>query len=149
MTRVYAMNEPALWRAAGGWAAAYAVTVVSRTAFDWFLPTDAFQVRSTVSTYTAIALFLAAGFWTAWRTNSVRSGVLVGMAMSALSAAMILVSSVVMLGIWHDPQTLQAIAQSGGMGEVFTLPLLVSVPAVILAAIGAVAKKHSPSLLRS
>ena len=43
-----------------------------------------------------------------------------------------------MLAIWHDPQTMTAIRGSGGLGEVFELPLMMVVPGVLLGTLGGV-----------
>jgi hypothetical protein len=115
--------------------------MVIRDAFDWFVPTTDFNTRSLVTTLTALALFLAAGLWVAWRSGSLRSGLLAGFVTSATAALVSIVGSALLLSIWHDPQTFAGIANSGGLGEVFELPVLLIVPATLVAAIGAAAGK--------
>lgn len=137
-----------VWRATWWWGALLASTVIVRTALDWFVPPATFETRSAITTLTAVGLFSAAGFWTAWRTRSLGAGLLAGIAMSVISAALDLTASLVMLGIWHDPATLQAIERSGGLGEVFGLPILVLVPGSCLAALGGAAGMAAASLVR-
>jgi hypothetical protein len=120
------------------WGVLSAATVITRTAFDWFVPPETFYARATASTYTAVALFLAAGFFTAWRSRSLRAGVLAGIATGLISAILVVAGSLIMLGLWHDERTLSAIERSGGLSEVFTLPMLMIVPGTIVAALGGV-----------
>jgi hypothetical protein len=138
-----------LWRGMWWWGVLLAVAVIARGALDRFVPPATFYARSVVTTYTAIACFVTAGFWTAWRTRSFAAGVLAGIATSVISAALVEAGSLVMLGIWHDPQTLWAIERSGGLAEDFELPLLMIVPGVFLATLGGAAGKAAASLLRS
>ncbi len=88
-----------------------------------------------------MALFLTAGLWVAWRSGSLRSGLLAGFVTSATAALVSIVGSALLLSIWHDPQTFARITNSGGLGEVFELPVLLIVPATFVAAIGAAAGK--------
>jgi hypothetical protein len=138
-----------LWRATWWWGLLLAMAALSRSALDWFVPPATFYVRSVVTTYTAIGFFLTAGFWTAWRTRSLGASVIAGIAIGVTSAALDLMGSLVMLGIWHDPRTLWAIERSGGLGEVFELPILVMVPGALLATLGGAAGKAAASVFRS
>jgi hypothetical protein len=40
---------------------------------------------------------------------------------------------VLLLAIWHDPETLSAIRDSGGLDEAFTLPVMLIVPGTVIA----------------
>ena len=42
----------------------------------------------------------------------------------------------VLLAIFHDPATMDAIAGSGGLSEAFGMPIMMPVPGVLLGAIG-------------
>jgi hypothetical protein len=137
VAQVLGFIPPACWVLGGTQGAA----MVIRDAFDWFVPTTDFNTRSLVTTLTALALFLAAGLWVAWRSGSLRSGLLAGFVTSATAALVSIVGSAFLLSIWHDPQTFAGIANSGGLGEVFELPVLLIVPATLVAAIGAAAGK--------
>jgi hypothetical protein len=137
VAQVLGFIPPACWVLGGTQGAA----MVIRNAFDWFVPTTDFNTRSMVTTLTAIALFLAAGLWVAGRSGSLRSGLLAGLVTSAAAAFVSLVGAACLLSFRHDPQTLLAITNSGGLGEVFELPVLLIAPATLVAAIGAAAGK--------
>jgi hypothetical protein len=137
VVQVLGFIPPACWVLGGAQGAA----MVIRNAFDWFVPTTDFNTRSTVTTLTALALFLAAGLWVAWRSGSLRSGLLAGFVSSAAAACVSIVGAACLLSFRHDQQTLLAITNSGGLGEVFELPVLLIVPATFVAAIGAAAGK--------
>jgi hypothetical protein len=137
VAQVLGFIPPACWVLGG----AQGVAMVIRNAFDWFVPTSDFNTRSMVTTLTAIALFLMAGLWVAWRSGSLRSGLLAGFLSSAAAAFVSIVGAACLLSFRHDQQTLLAIANSGGLGEVFELPVLLIMPATFVAAIGAAAGK--------
>jgi hypothetical protein len=126
-------------RGARLWGILFGAAFVARTALDWFAPPLDFHTRATVSTYLAISLLLATGFWAAWRSGSFVAGTVAGVATAAIGAAVSMVGAAGLLAIWHDPQTMVAIHGSGGVGEVFTLPLLIVVPGMVLGTIGGVA----------
>jgi hypothetical protein len=137
VAQVLGFIPPACWVFGGAQGAA----MVIRNAFDWFIPTADFNTRSMVTTLTAMALFITAGLWVAWRSSSLRSGFLAGFVTSATAAFVSIVGAASLLSFRHDPQTLLAITNSGGLGEVFELPVLLIVPATFVAAIGAAAGK--------
>jgi hypothetical protein len=131
-----------VWRAAGLWSVLLAASIVGRDMLDWWLsPTDDFYARSIVSTGVAVALFTSAGLLSAWRSRSVMAGALGGVMMGAIAAAIINLVSLAQLAIWHDPHTLKMIEASGGLGEVFILPVMIIVPGTICATVGGVAGK--------
>ena len=126
----FAMRSVALWGALFGFAE------VARTALDWFVPTHDFSVRSAVSSYVGIGLLLTTGFWSAWRSGSLASGpvsatltVIIGEIISSIGAAAMLV-------MFHDPRTMSAMEASGGLGEAFTLPIMLVLPALLLGTLG-------------
>ena len=129
------------WRSAGVFGVLFAGSFLTRMAFDWFAPPADFVFRSIVTTFTAVAIFTSAGALTAWRLRSVGAGALVGFTTGVIAAALTSIVALVVLAIWHDRQTMAAIAGSGGLNEVFTLPLLVTAPGTICAALGAIAGK--------
>jgi hypothetical protein len=127
------------WRAAWVWGALLAAAVVGRDVLDWWLsPTTDFHARSLVSTYVAIGIFACAGLMAAWRSHSVAAGTLTGALTGMVAAVIVEVASLGQLAVWHDPHTLAMIEASGGLSEVFTLPLIVIVPGTMCATIGAV-----------
>ena len=59
------------------------------------------------------------------------------MVASQIAAVISVAGAVLLLALWHDPDTLRAIAGSGGLGEVFILPFT-TIPAAV-ARLGALA----------
>jgi len=138
-----------LWRAAWPWGVLFSASFVGRTALDWFDPPADFRMRASVTTFTAVSLFVAAGFWAAWRARSLGAAALTAIGTSIIAAIVSISSALVMLAIWHDPQTFGAIDHSGGLGEVFTLPLFVIVPGTVCALVGGIVGRIAASVCRS
>jgi VIT1/CCC1 family predicted Fe2+/Mn2+ transporter len=128
------------------WAALLGAAFISRTAFDWLVPTVDVHTRSIVSTYLAIGILLIAGFAAARRSGSVVAGTVLGLATMAIGAAVSVCGAGVLLIMWHDAATMAAIDQSGGLAEVFTLPVTMLVPGAALGTIGGVAGSISRRL---
>jgi hypothetical protein len=108
----------------------------ARTALDWLVPTADFHVRSTVSTVLSAAILVCAGFLAARRSSSLRAGAVAGVASVLIGATISMTGAALLLAIWHDAATFAAIEGSGGLGEVFTLPVLLVVPGVVLSTFG-------------
>lgn len=125
-----------LWRAAWVWALLLAALTLGRDALDWFVPPADFMARSIVTTFGALSVFLTCGALTAYRTRSLRASAAAGLATGIIAAPLKTLGALALLAIWHDPQTLRAIDQSGGMGEVFQLPVLMFLPGALLASVG-------------
>jgi hypothetical protein len=107
-------------------------------------------MRATVSTSLGIGIFLLAGFSAGWRTGSVRSAATFGLVTAALAATLQIVGDLLLVALWHDPVTLSAIRVSGGLGEVFSIPLMTVLPCVLISAVGGVfgAMMSTPKLVR-
>jgi hypothetical protein len=129
-----------VWRATWPWGAAFATLMVGRDALDWFVPPVSFYTRSVVTSYTAISLFVGVGFWTTYRTRSLRASAFAGIATGLIAKVFGITTVVVLLAIWHDPQTMAAIERSGGLGEVlFPFPTVAGlVVAIGVALVGGV-----------
>jgi hypothetical protein len=123
-------------RNVGVWGALFGAAVVARTALDWFVPTADFSVRSAVSTYVGLGVLLGTGFWSAWRSGFFVSGLLTAVLTAAIGAVISIAGAAGMLAVFHDSRTMSAIQVSGGLSEVFTLPVMMIVPALILGTIG-------------
>jgi hypothetical protein len=122
---------------AGG--ALFGAAFVARDALDWFAPPSDFHARATVSTELGVGILLATGFWAAWRSRSFVGGTIAGVAAAVIGAGVSLVGAAVLLAIWHDPQTMAAIRGSGGLGEVFTMPVMMVLPGLLLGTVGGLA----------
>jgi hypothetical protein len=121
-----------------GWAIALSAIFIGRTVLDWLVPTTDFYLRATVTTYASSAVLISAGAAAAWRTHSVAAGAIAGASVGIIAAGFEMAGAAVMLGFFHDSATLAAAEQSGGIGEVFTLPILLIVPATVLGLLGGV-----------
>jgi hypothetical protein len=126
-------------RSARLWAFLFGGAFVARTAIDWFMPTDDFYTRATVSTFLGFGTLLAAGFWAAWRSDSFAAGTLAGVAIAGLGALVSVAGAAALLAVAHDPTTMAAIRGSGGLAEVFTLPFTLVVPGLVLGTVGGAA----------
>ena len=123
-------------RSVGVWGALFGGAFLARTALDWFVPTQDFSVRSAVSTYLGMTLLLGTGFWSAWRSGSLLSGTFSAIVAALIGAMVSIVGTVGMLALFHDQQTLAAIEGSGGLSEVFSFPIMMVIPALILGTLG-------------
>ena len=127
------------WRQNRVWGLLLGASFVGRTAVDWLMPTTQFQVRSMVLTALSVAILLGAGFWAVRRSKSLGAGALGGLATVVVAGLVDAVGAMLLLALSHDPQTLDAIRQSGGLGEVFALPWLVAGPGIAFASLGGLA----------
>jgi hypothetical protein len=110
-----------------------------RTMLDWFMPTADFHARAALSTFLGAGILLAAGFWGAWRSGALTAGAISGVATASLAAVISVSGAAILLLVWHDPETMSAIRGSGGLQEVFSLPLLMILPGAVLGSIGGIA----------
>jgi hypothetical protein len=108
-----------LWRASWTWGALLGAALVIRYLLDTLLPPRDYLMRATILSYTIIGVCLLAGFGAAWRTRSIRAGVLISISAATVGALFSIVGTAVMLVIWHDPATLDAWRYSGGLDEAF------------------------------
>ena len=125
-------------RSARVWAVLVGVAFVSRTALDWLAPPVDFHARSTVSTFLAVGVLVAAGLWASWRSGSLVAGTIAGVAATAIGAVISVIGAAGLLAVWHDPDTMAAIRASGGLGEVFELPIMMILPGAVLGTVGGV-----------
>jgi hypothetical protein len=121
-----------LWRATGVWAVLFSGAFIARTAYDWLVPTHDFHTRSAVSTGLGVAILVSVGFHAAWRSRSLAAGTIAALVTSQIAAGLSVAGALILLAVWHDPQTTSAIAGSGGLAEVFVLPFMMAVPGLIL-----------------
>jgi hypothetical protein len=131
-----------LVRASWVWGAVMGGALVVRYLFDTRAPVSDYRMRATVLTYTIMAACLSAGFGAAWRTRSMRAGVLTSFTAAAMGALLSIAGAGVMLAIWHDPATLEEWRRSGGLDETFIdVPLKVVALGVAIGIVGAVLGK--------
>jgi len=132
-----------LWRAVWPWATLIAAILVARGLVDMLAPTHyvrgVVHPRSRVMGDALIAVWVSSGFVAAWRFGRIRSGVLVAFAAAVAGGALSVAGSVLSLAIWHDPQHLDAIAHSGGLDEMYGVPLILVPVGTWFGTLGAVA----------
>src|SRR5262245_985058 len=141
-----------IWQDARIWGILFGSAFVVRVGIDRFVPTRDFHERAMVSTTVAVGLVVTAGLVASWRSGSPFAGGVAGFATAAIGAAVSLAGSAALLVIWHDAQGMAVIHASGGLSEVFTLPVLFIVPAALLGSVGgfagvaarALAQGHEP-----
>ena len=124
------------WRDAGSWAILFAAVFLARTAIDWHMPTADFHTRSAISTLAAVGNFLAAGLRAGSRSGWSAAGAIAGLATAGLALPLQFLGAGMLLVLWHDPTIVAAIRGSGGLEEVYTLPLLTVLPGILFGAIG-------------
>ena len=117
----------------------FAGAFIARTALDWLLPPADFHTRSLISTLVAAAILVVSGFFASWNSGKILAGGLSGIATTILAALLSTIGALILFAIWHDPTTLQAIEGSGGLDEVFFLPVMLVIPGMVLGTIGGVA----------
>jgi hypothetical protein len=130
-----------VWRAAWIWAVVFSGAFLARTLYDWLVPTNDFAVRAMVSTWCGVSTLFIVGFWAAWRSREFVAAPIAAVMTSQIAAVMSVMGAAILLAIWHDPQTRQAIADSGGLDEVFLLPFMMIVPAVFVGTLGGAASR--------
>jgi len=131
-----------LLRSSWGWGVVLGAALVIRYLFDTLVPVTDYRMRVTTLTYTILGACLLAGFSTAWRTRSIRAGVLTSLSAATIGALLSIVGTGAMLAIWHDPATLDEWRNSGGLDEAFIdVPLKVVAIGAAMASIGALLGK--------
>jgi hypothetical protein len=131
-----------LLRASWAWGAILGAALVIRYLLDTLVPPTNYKMRATVLTYTIMAICLLTGFSAAWRTRSMRAGVLTSFSAATMGALFSIVGTGLMLAVWHDSATLDAWRRSGGLDEAFIdVPLKLIALGVAIGAFGAVLGK--------
>jgi hypothetical protein len=125
------------WRAMGIWAVGLALLQLGRDMLDWAMPPLDYTMRSALTTYAVISLFIALGCWRAYTTRSLRASTLAAFMTGALAAAMKVAGIVLVITIWQNVDT----ERSGGLGEALELPWLIILPGIVVSMIGGLAGK--------
>jgi hypothetical protein len=131
-----------LWRASWMWGAAVGGALLVRYLFDTLAPVTNYADRSALLSQTIMAAFGAAAGWNTWKTNQIRTGLLVALAAAVIGGVLSSAGSGVLLAIWHDPATLREWHNSGGLDEAFVgVPLLLIPISLVSGIAGAVFAK--------
>ena len=124
------------------WALLFALALVVRAAADAFVPTDSFATRAAVTRYVAVNIWLSAGFACGWRTASLTGAIVGGGITAVLACLLVYAGTAAILGVVvvsGNDAAWVSIQRSGGVAEMFVLPVLAVVPAMALATIGGAA----------
>jgi hypothetical protein len=128
-----------VWRATWAWAVVFSGAFLARTAYDWLVPTTDFHLRAELSTDIGVATLLSIGLWAGWRSRSFAAGVVIPVVASQIAAIISVAGGGLLLALLDTPDVRSAIAGSGGLAEVFMLPFMMIIPALIVGAIGSAA----------
>jgi hypothetical protein len=136
-----------------------AAAIIVRTILDTFAPpgftAHSYQFRSAASTYAAVSTFLVAGFYAGYRLGRARAGVLAAVTASAGGFALALIFELVLFYsvIRDDPGRLDVFSVTGGWGEAIGLPVIITLVAALLGALGGLCGKYAstipPEIIRS
>jgi hypothetical protein len=138
-----------LLRATWVWALVFSSQFVARTAYDWLVPTHDFHRRAEFSTYFGVATFFLTGLWAAWRSGSLLAGTVLTMVTSQMAALFSVAGATLLIIVLRDPQTQNAIANSpGGLDEVYLLPFMMIIPAIVLGTVAGAVGSLGRRILR-
>src|SRR5438874_8972953 len=98
-----------IWLEQRVWIVLLSCSLLARTALDWFMPTNDFQARANWSTLFGGSVILLAGIVSAWRFRSIASAAIAGFATAGAAASFHMIGIAVLLGVWHNPETMDAI----------------------------------------
>ena len=127
-----------LLRASWAWGTVMGAALVFRYLLDTLVPPADYWMRATILTWTILGVCMLAGFVTAWRTRSMRAGVLASTTAATIAAIVSIAGAAIMLAIWHDPATLGEWRRSGGLDEAFIdVPLKIVALGVTVGSLGA------------
>lgn len=138
-----------VWRATWAWAVVFSGAFLARTAYDWLVPTADFHLRAELSTYIGVATLLSIGLWAGWRSRSFAAGVVMAVVASQIAAIISVAGGSLLLALLDTPDVRRAIAGSGGLAEVFMLPFMMIVPALIVGGAGSAAASLGRRMLRT
>ena len=116
-------------RATWAWGALVAAICLWRYMLDTLAPIHytrgVVAFRSAVMSQSLMATFFATGAWHAWRTGNLAAGVLLALVTAWIGGALSIAGTALLLAVRHDPATMAAIDGSGGVGELWAIPLFV------------------------
>jgi hypothetical protein len=125
------------WRTIGIWTVVLAALQLGRDMLDWSLPPLDYTMRSALTTYSVVGVFIALGCWRAYSTRSLRASTLAAFMTGTLAAAIKVAGIVLVIMLWQDVHT----ERSGGLGEALELPWLIILPGTLVSMIGGLAGK--------
>lgn len=142
-----------LWRVSWPWGALIGATLLVRDLVDLLAPIHytpgIVPPRGRIMSDALFATWALAGFWNTWRSGHVRTGVLIAFTAEAIGGVLSIAGAAALLAMWHDPDTLWAWQNSGGLDEaLWAVPLLLQIPATICGTAGAIVGKCLSTVTR-
>ena len=125
-----------VWRTTWLWALVFSGPFIARTAYDWLVPTTDFHLRAQLSTDLGVATLLLIGLWAGWRARSFAAGVAIAVVVSQIAAIISVIGGGLLFALLATPDVRRAIDGSGGLGEVFGMPFMMIIPALIVGSAG-------------
>ena len=122
-----------------------------RSAYDALVPTVGFGTRSLITTWLVMVLWAGVGFAAVWRTGLLRSGLIAGAVTNVMTAALATIASLALIGaavLAPSSGILAAMPRSGGLAEIFLIPLMVGPFGTALAGAAGVVAGVSRPLFR-
>jgi hypothetical protein len=135
------------------WGALIGGILVTRYLVDSLAPvhytSGIIATRSKITSYALMATFALCAAWQTWRSERLRTGVLMAVATAVLGAVASSAGALICLAVWHDPDTLLAAQQGGGLGEaLWGVPLLLIPIGFITGTTGAIAGRLARAAMR-
>jgi hypothetical protein len=136
------------------WGALVAVILVTRHLFDSLTPIHytphVVPFRGAVTSWTLIAAVSLGPAWQTWRSGHLRSGFVQVVATAMLGGVLTCAGTLACLAIWHDPATLLAIQNSGGIDEAtWGMPVLLLPIGLTFGVPGAIAGRAAAACYRA
>lgn len=132
------------------WVAAVFLAMSVRELFDTFAPPADYGFRSAVTTYTAVATYLAASCYATFRTGRIRSGVWLAAVSHVIGYLLTIAFSLVLYAgiIANDIAKRTEFDRTGGLSELFFLAIMLLPIVGVLGLIGATVGSIARRLLR-
>jgi hypothetical protein len=110
------------------WGTLVAVICVTRYLVDTLAPIHympgVIALRSAVMSWALTATFFGCGAWHAWRTGLAHAGMMLAVIAAMIGGDLAIAGTGVCLAISHGPETMSAIEHSGGIDELWAIPLV-------------------------
>jgi hypothetical protein len=140
-----------VWRATWFWALLFGGQFVARGVYDWTVPTHDFHVRAAFSTQFGVVTLLVLALWASWRSGSFAAGPVLAALTSQMAAVFSVSASLLALALLRDSagHLDRAIAESGGIEEMYGLPFMMIIPALIIGTVGGAIGSVSRRMIRT
>jgi hypothetical protein len=133
------------------WGVLAAFILVTRFLVDIVTPIQytrhVVPLRGAVTSWTLIAAVFLGPAWQVWRSGHLRSGLVQVIVSAVLGGVLTCAGTVACLAVWHDPVTLRAIQNSGGLDEAtWGMPILLLPIGLMFGVPGAIAGRAAAAI---